>query len=521
MIEDKTFPFHTGSKWRIKGIFPWCVYYNGGLAGKDLDDSGATNDIITTSNVFVLPCSHALVPKNFSATPQEVLDIFTRNNLVPKFNDASINELYKKIFGYKIALLAVEKQIAAVQSTPIKLTANFNYRQVLAKFDTVAIAKSPIKYFDAVLSLSDELLDILRRYEAEQSATIAEYLKIALALNAKYVDNPNLTPEENSLLADRQKFLAQRLELRTDEPAKKFLFVKAQAEDFFKRLATINGDTNSLSELTKLYAEPRADFEFLVENLSRIILDTQRKIDFFAANKNVVACVVKNQAAWSDDYKVFKTSLREELTAACRRESIDEENFGAWYDDWQTRRLAIEQRFLPLAEFALKGNLSDAVERVLEILRGYRESVDNFYLRVRKSIHQKFAFVPGSDLQEKFETESELYKSAEKLQRDLQEIIFARDKIEERIFLLEWSVPLLNLPLDELSKFISDPNLDAISAETSTQFAELRRQNFAKHLTDAQAYGEAIRRRENEYIALIYHMRQELTPIKILRSIQR
>lgn len=168
---------------------------------------------------------------------------------------------------------------------------------------------------------------------------------------------------------------------------------------------------------------------------------------------------------------------------------------------------------MPLAEFALKGNLSD-MERVLDALRGYREAVDKFYLHELKNIYQKFAFQAGGDLQEKFETESELYKSAEKFQRDLQEIIFARDDTEERIFLLKWSKPLLNLPIDELSNFIRDRKLDTISQEILTQFAELKRQNFAQFLVDAQAYGAAIQRREAEYTALIFRMRQALNQHK-------
>ena len=500
MIADKTFPFETGnSSWRITDAWAWCVDYNGGLTCKDLDYGGATKNI-DNYNVCVLPCSYALVPQIFSATPQEILDIFTRNNLVPKFNDSTIDGLYEKFLADKSA---------PTELTETDNVETFDYRPLLGKFDTAAIAQSPIKYFDAVLSVTDALLDILSEYEAAQASTIADFLQIALALKSKFTDNPNLTPEENSLLADRQKFLARRLELATDAPKRKILSVKAQAENFFTRLDIVNDGDNSIRELAALHAEPRADFELLVENLSRIIVDTQRRVDFFTEHKNFVAAVVKAHTAWSDDYKAFKTSLRTELTAACRDESIDEEIFAAWYDDWRTRRFAIEQRFLPLIEFALKGNLF-AVERVLEVLRGYREAVDEFYLHERKNIYRKFAFQAGGDLQEKFETESELYKLAEKFQRDLQEIIFARDNSEERIFLLKWSEPLLNLPIDELGNFIRDRELDSIAEEILTQFAELRRQNFATYLSDAQAYGAATQRRENEFNALIFRMRKDL-----------
>lgn len=391
-----------------------------------------------------------------------------------------------------------------------KMTVTFDYRPLLEQYDTAAVDKSPIKYFDAVLNVSDEFLDILNEYETAQAETIAESLKLTLKLKAKYTDNPNLTPEENALLADRQKFLATRLELATDEPKRKILAVKAQANHFFTRLEAVNAGDNSISDLAALQAEPCADFELLVENMARIVLDTQKRVDFFAENKNFVASVVNSQAHWSDDYKAFKTSLREELAAACRNDAIEDEIFSAWYDDWQTKRFAIEQRFLPLIEFAIKGNLLDAFDVILGSLHAYRDAVDKFYLNERKNIYQKFAFQAGGDLQEKFETESALYKSAEKLQRDLQEVIFKRDKTEERVFLLRWAEPLLNLPLDEISNFIRDRELNAIAEEVLNQFAELRRQNFEQYLADSKSYGEAVQKREKEFNALIFRMRKDL-----------
>ena len=338
-----------------------------------------------------------------------------------------------------------------------------------------AINKSAIKYFEAVIVLVNTMLEILQEHESAQEKTIAELLKIALKLKVKFMENPHLTPEENSLLAERQKFLSQHLGLGLDEVKEQIFLVKAQAENFFERLDKINRGGNSIRELVELEAEPRVNFELLAENLARIIRDAQKRVDFFAEHKNTISSIVNEQLSWSDDYKAFKTSLREELFATCRTESIDEEIFAAWYDDWQVKRFTIEQRFLPLVEFTLKGNFSDATEKILNALHDYRDAVDKFYLHERKNIYQKFAFQAGGDLQEKFETESELYKLTEKLQRDLQTIIFSCDKTEERIFLLKWAEPLLNLPIDEISNFIRDKNLDAISEEVLTQFAAIKR----------------------------------------------
>ena len=76
--------------------------------------------------------------------------------------------------------------------------------------------------------------------------------------------------EENSLLSERQKFLAERLELGTDAVKAQILSVKAQAENLSARIDKINRGGNSIRELAELQAEPRADFELLVENLAQI-----------------------------------------------------------------------------------------------------------------------------------------------------------------------------------------------------------------------------------------------------------
>ncbi|MBR0060120.1 MAG: hypothetical protein IJP68_01445, partial [Selenomonadaceae bacterium] len=246
-----------------------------------------------------------------------------------------------------------------------------------------------------------------------------------MKLGAHYVKNPHLDDKENSLLEERQKFLARQLELGTDEVKAQILLLKEQAKNFSERLDEINHSKNSVRELAALEREPRASFAFLVENAARLIQNAQLKMDFFILNKKFVAFVVNAWENWSNDYKIFKTSSHEELIAGCRAADVDEKIFGKWYEDWRGKRFLIEQRFLPLIEFALKGHLlsqdddkPSAVEEVLKALRDYKDSLDKFYLHERKSIYQKFAFTAGGDLLEKFETESELYKQTEKFQRE-------------------------------------------------------------------------------------------------------
>lgn len=511
MFADKTFPFC--DKERIKSNSSWCVSLNSPSIynGVNLASNKTLRNSISDFNVAILPCNFSLRPQNFSYLPENILKIFSQTKLIPKFNDNSITQLYKEIFIDKKNVEDLKNQLADVKNNEPKLCEKIDYKILLKKYDVVEIKKSPIKYFKSVLIMIDELLGILDEYEKSQSETIGELSKISLKLSAKYIDNPHLTQEENNLLAERQKFLSQRLALGTDDAKFQILSVKEQAKNFFERLTKVNHEKNSVVFLAELESEKRASFEFLTENLAEIINVAQEKMNFFIQHKNFVAKIINSLFLWSEDYKIFKTKNFEELKNICDEDGIEEEVYKNWYEDWQKKRLLIEGIYLPLVEFSLCGNLlNSAAIETLEFLNNYKKEIDKFYLNERKNIYQKFVFHSGGELQEKFETESELYKLTEKFQRNLQKIIFSRDKTEERIFLLQWADPIINLQIKEIIEFVSDKKLDAISEEVLTQFSELKKQNFSAYLADSQIYSEAIQKREKEYNALMFRMRKDL-----------
>ena len=526
MVVDKSFPFQRGDNWRIMNWIGWCVEYNANISGKNLDSLGATSKIFNDGGeIFVLPCSHAYVPTDYenNISPsnnfyteteklQFTLNVFVQNDLIPLFNDEAITHLYRKIFVEKPALLKqlaeVEAQIA--ENSQVKLTANFNYRPILAKFDVAAINKSVIKYSDAVIKLTDELLDILQEYETAQAATIAEFLPLSLKLNAQFKESPDLTPEEVSFFKRRQQFLAQRLDFGFEAVEEQINSVKAQAEFLAAQIDRINRGRNAIRELAELQAEPRADFELLTENLAQIILDTQRRVDLFLQNKTFVTNIVNTCAAWNENYKAFKINLRGDFKNACDAAGIDPKISGAWYDDWQKKRFAIEQKFSSLVQFVIDGHFFNGIYDILGNFQRYKENVDKFYLEERVNIYKKFATAPDGDLQEKFETEIALYKLAEKFYGGMQKIILLSKKMDGNNFLLRWAESLRKIPLGALNDFIRDSKFNAISEETLTQFAALIRQSFAAYPSDPKAFDEELQRHEKEFDALISRMLEEL-----------
>lgn len=484
-----------------EGVF---LIYNDALVSASEYEADRTNDRIYTENERL----------------QFTLDLFVNHGLEPIFDDQEVTQLYRQLYIEKPAILKeladTEARIETLQQTE-KMSSAFDYKALLAEYDISVVDGSVIQYCQAVRSLSDAFLGKLAIYEEEKADTIHDFNLISLKLGAKYKESLQLTEEENRLLAERQKFLSRHLELGIDTVKEQLLAVKQQAEAIEDRIEEINGGSQAIAELAVLEKEERAGFSLLAENMASILRRFLLKIEFFEKNRNYVSHIILHWDAWTEYYKIFKTKMHEELKAACEEESIETEIYELWYKDWQEKRLSIEKQFLPVIACSLKGNLLEEVEnkavsaeQAILLLQEYKESIDQFYLKSRKDIYQKFAFQAGGDLQEKFETESELYKHSMEFQKKLQEIIFSLGSAEERLFLLKWAAPLLDIQVDAIINFVRDRDLAAVSQEALVQFADLKRQNFAAYLSDCQAYSEALQKREKEYNSLIFKMRKDL-----------
>lgn len=531
MISDKTFPYHIGyDNYYIKGGKYWyCDMTGYGGVGIDLERL-----CISDYAWYLIPCSDYLVKNtdfrnnlwlnNSAYTEKErfqfILNLFLQNDLLPIFNDQEVMQLYKKVYVEKPALMnelnELQLKIEDLQKVTL-LSSEFDYTALLAKYDVKAINKSVIKYYQAVQQWTCELIDKLDAYEEQKEAVIRDFNLIGLKLSKKYEKNSKLTDEENALLAERQRYLSNKLSLGMHNIKSKILAVKKQADDLEQRIDEIDDGENSIHELALLEKEKRASFEFLAENTGKIIKNALLKIEYFENNRQLVMNIVDIWEKWSEDYRVFKTTYFEDLKSACEEDSIEEKIWVKWYQDWQNIRFKIEQKVQPVLERSLKEPMPTITETevsvpdlLIKALDEYKERVDKFYRDERMGIYQKFVFQAGGDLQEKFESESELYKCTTAFQNDLQDIIFNCAKAEDRIFILRWANSLLDIQIDEILDFVADKDLQKISRDILNEFAALKQKNFDTYLNDAKAYGEEKSRREKEYNSLIFKMRKDL-----------
>lgn len=542
IMDDKKFPFMKCTKIdvvrgglfsRVDSMIYWWVLHRKEL-GVYYEFKFMKRGDCLFGKFYNLPCTSCLVegldyeknvaPENKVYTEKErlqfTLDLFTKNELWPIFDDAKVTELYKKIYFEKPKLLAqlqeLQAQINGLQKVTL-LSSEFDYTALLAKYDLKAIDASLIKYYQAVQQWCLELMGKLAYYEEQKAGVVKDFNLISLKLSKKYEANPNLTEAENILLRDRQSFFQKNFSLGMTSVKTKLLAVKKQADALEYKIDEINDGDNSLRELAELEQEKRVSFAFLAENTAQIIKNALLKIEYFEVNNTFVKNAINIWENWTEGYRVFKTTYKEEMKHDCEDDGIEEEIWSAWYQDWQQLRYAIELKVQPVIERGLRGSMptnkevkTSVPEQLIHILDDYKKQIDKFYKEERKGIYQKFAFQAGGNLQDKFETESSLYKFVAMFQSELQDIIFNCKNAEDRVWILNWANILLDIQIDEVLKFVANNDLQKISHTILDEFAALKQKNYDIYLADAKAYSEEKARREKAYNSLIFKMRKDL-----------
>ena len=533
----KSNPFHDSKQTlRLKSEYAWFCLRDNTIYYLDIDTANESSFSYSNSSsnkACLILCTPELVDNTDYASQmvgksltdkeksQLVLNLFIDKGLIPVFDDDTITELFKQVYVEKPKLLQelqeLESNISVLQNE-VELTTDFDYIPLLAKYDLEAIEHSVIKYYEAVQQWSGELLEKLENYEKQNETVISDFNAISVKLAHKYVDNDKLTEEENKLLKDRQAFFKKYVAVGVNGVKAKILSVKHQAEDLERRIDEIDESDNSISELGKLEKEKRVSFAFLAENTAKIIKNALWKMDYFRNHHAFMKSAIDAWDDWTTDYLHFKTTGFSQLRNSCEEDGIDGEIWQAWCNDWQKVRFQIEKKLQPLVERGLEGDIPvvedtpvPVVSQLISILATYKEDIDKFYLEDKKGVYQQFVFLPGGDLQDKFESEIRLYRCTTKLQTALQNVIFNCKETEDRIFILNWASDLLDIQINGLLEFIADRRLNKISEKVLKEFAELRLKNLDAYLNDAKAYGLEKERREKQYNSLMFKMRTDLT----------
>jgi hypothetical protein len=461
----------------------------------------------------------------------DFLQILIQNKFIPIFENHKISPLYELLLNDLPKLHAELKDVADELSNLVKikdqqrelLSSKFNYQELLAfnNFSCQDIDKSPIRFIHETMRWSDLLQEKVMEYQIRQHKVISEGNANTFALSRKYKDDKKLSGAENQLIASRQKFMFERLNLDMNIPMANLASMKLQCLDEKKKLFALNADSNGLVKLGLFGSEPRACFDLVAENSATMLTDVLLRIEFYEENEPLIKALLHAESEWAKDFKASKSVSKEKLKLECEEDEIDEQLWQSWFSEWCDKRWAIEKCLQPLIEKGLEGafvkhNLDiqePLVIKLVELLTTYRNKVDQFYLSDRKSVHQKFAFQTGGELQEKFEAESELYKHTISFQTKLHNMVFGLESIEERLWLFHWGDALVDMAIDSVLDFIRDKELDVISQAVINDFTQLRLQNYATFINDAAAHAEISAKWDKEYNTLMFKMRKELSQI--------
>lgn len=200
IVRANDFPFCEGGYRYIKNNFQWFCKKNYGIITViDLK----TLSLMDTVWGYVLPCNYFFVEgtnyqdkmsNNFYSSKEKaqfVLALFLKNKLIPIFDNKEITVLYKKAY--------IEKSLVQVTKQVINTPVNFNYTDLLSKYNLTEIDKSVIKYYQSVSQWLNELLDNLDGFEQQKQNIINEFNNITLKLSSQ-LSNNGLSVEENNLL---------------------------------------------------------------------------------------------------------------------------------------------------------------------------------------------------------------------------------------------------------------------------------------------------------------------------------
>jgi hypothetical protein len=467
---------------------------------------------------------------------ENTLQTFLQENLIPIFNEAKIAPLYdslKDIAKITVDLEAIEKQISHLLTIKAQqaelLSSQFNYRALLVfkNFDCASIDTSLIRFADATIDWCSLLEDKVAEYQIRQHKLITEGNSLTVELAKPYKVASHLSHAENTLLQARQIFMFERLSLNMNIPMANLASMKLQCHQLKKRLFELNSDANGLMKLGQLASEPRPSFELVAENSATMLVDVLKKMEFYEANRDLINTLIRIEQDWCKDYKAFKVNAPQHLAATCIENSIEQDIGRVWLQDWSEKRWLIEQCIQPLLEKGLAGAFTQhrlqttmpLVLQLIEALTLYKQKIDDFYQHDRKSLYQKFAFEANGALQEKFEAENELYKQTLVFQQTLQDIVFALEKVEERLWLLQWGDVLLDMTITVILEFIHDNALDNISKAIIHDFSQLKLQNYATFINDAKASAEMMNQWDKDYNSLMFKMRKELNNNRIEKAV--
>lgn len=512
IVSDKKFPFKNGSYFKVLGHHSVYIQHNNQQECAIKLDAEYPKLLISNTAYFI--------PVNKNVSSEEyingrkatylskeeklnlTLELFKKYEFEPIFNNDEIAQLYKKIYFDN------ERNDENIENLNLK---ELNYKEFIKVYDIEEINTSIIKYYEGIQNWIYDLLEYVDSFELSNNDLIREINKISFLVSKVCSDEYYLSEQEAELLNNRINLLKEKFNISIGELKTKLIVFKEEADKIEEKIEEINNGNNILNKLGKLEKEDRASFKFITENTFNMLKKSLFKVEYLEGNMEFVINIIKVENIWNENYKIFKSKLKEDFSNSCEEDSIEKELIEAWFNEWNKNRYIIEEKLSQLIKLGIDSKLeNEKVGALINILQSYKYKIDKFYIEERKGIYQKFAFQAGGDLQEKFEVESLLYKTTSELEEKLQDIIFHSENSYSKINILKWAEDIINIQVDEVLEFVENKELSNISKDVLIEFSKLRENNYTEYISDIESYVQERAIREKQYNSLMFKMRKEL-----------
>lgn len=390
---------------------------------------------------------------------QFTLDLFTENDLWPIFDDEEITELYKKIYFEKPKLLGqlqeLQGRLEVLQNVTL-LSSEFDYRNLLLKYDLKAIDGSVIKYCHAIDKWCDELLEKIEYYNIEKKQVITEYEKIMLPLREDIAYPDGIDEQDMDMLDYRQQMLKKSCLIDMNGVAERIFSFKNQSADLMDRIYAANRKDKALQSIAKIESEERVSFELFAENTANEVKEALYKIERFENITDYSKKCIEIWRQWTTDYIDFNTVKREAFIDGCLSKNIDKVGSEELFLEWHNIRFIIESLLSDFIECSIQKGSFDyqkeiaAASNILDIFEKYKKTIDDFYDKDRINLYVENISNKSGQIQNKLLNSQMLYKMTVNFIGEIADVVGKCSNMQDKLRILNLVKRLQPIYIDNI-----------------------------------------------------------------------